>query len=68
MAEPEETIPAAVEGLALVDTAASRTRVDRDAGSRADLNEIDRESISSASRSAHRVPAFARELEAAGLG
>ena len=33
MAEPGKTIPAAVEGLALVDTAAGRTRVDQDAGS-----------------------------------
>ena len=67
MAEPGETIPAVVEGLALVDTAASRTRVDQDAGSRADLNGMDRGSISSVFHSAHGVPAFACEIEVAGL-
>ena len=68
MAEPGESIPAAVEGLALGDTAASRTRVDQDAGSRADLNGMDRGSISSASHSAHSVPVLACEIEVAGLG
>ena len=68
VAEPGETIPAAVEGLALVDTAASRTRVDQDAGSRADLNGMDRGSISSVSHSAHSAPVFACEIEVAGLG
>ena len=68
MAEPGETIPKAVERLALVDTAASRTRVDQDAGSRAELNGMDRGSISSVSHSAHSVPVFAGEIEVAGLG
>ena len=67
MAEPGETIPKAVERLALVDTAASRTRVDQDAWSRADLNVMDRGSISFASHSAHSVPLFACEIEVAGL-
>ena len=68
MAEPGKRIPTAVEGLALVDTAAGRTRVDQDPASRADLNAMDRGSISSASHSAHSVPAFACEIEVAGLG
>ena len=68
MAEPDETMPAGVEGLALVDTAASRTRVDQDAGSRADLNGTDRGSISSVFHSAHSVPVFACAIEVAGLG
>ena len=68
MAEPGETVPAAVEGLALVDTAASRTRVDQDTGSRADLNGMDRGSISSVSHSAHSAPVFACDIEVAGLG
>ena len=68
MAEPGEAMPTAVEGLALVDAAASRTRVDQDAASRADLNGIDRGSISSVSHSAHSAPAFAGEIEVAGLG
>ena len=62
MAEPGETMPAAVEGLALVDTAASCTRVDQDPGSRADLNGMDRGSISSVSHSAHSVPVLAYEI------
>ena len=68
MAEPGETIPTAVEGPALVDTAASRTCVDQDAASRADLNGMDRGSVSSVSHSAHGVPVFACEIEVAGLG
>ena len=68
MAEPGETIPKAVERLALVDTAASRTRVDQDAGSRADLNVMDRGSIPSVSHSAHSAPVFACEIEVTGLG
>ena len=68
MAEPGETMPAAVEGLALIDAAASRTRADQDTGSRADLNGMDRGSISSVSHSAHSVPVFACEIEVAGLG
>ena len=53
-------------GPSMVDTGGSRTRVNQDARSRAGLNDIDRESISSVSHPAHRVPAFARELEVAG--
>ena len=68
MAEPGEAMPTAVEGLALVDAAASRTRVDQDAASRADLNGMNRGSISSVSHSAHSVPVFACEIEVAGLG
>lgn len=68
MIERGETVPTAVEGLALVDTGASRTCVDKDAASRAGLNEIDRASISSASHSAHGVPVFACEIEFASLG
>ena len=68
MIERGETVPAAVEGLALVDTGASRTCVDQDAASRAGLNVIDRGSSSSASHSAHSVPVFACEIEVASLG
>ena len=68
MIERGETVPTAVEGLALVDTGASRTCVDQDAASRAGLNVIDRGSISSASHSAHSVPVFACEIEVASLG
>ena len=68
MAEPGESIPAAVEGLALGHTAASRTRVAQDAKSRADLNVMDRGSIPSVSHSAHSVRVFACEIEVAGLG
>ena len=68
MVEHGETVPAAVEGLAIVDTGASCTCIDQDAANRAGLNVIDRGSISSASHSAHSVPVFACEIEVAGLG
>ncbi len=68
LAERGEPIPAAVDGLALIDTGASCTCVDQDAAIRAGLNVIDRGTIASASHSAHDVPVFACEIDVAELG
>ena len=68
MVERGETVPAAVDGLALIDTGASCTCVDEDAARRAGLNVIDRGTISSASHAAHSVPVFACEIDVAELG
>lgn len=68
MAARGEAIPAAVEGLALVDTGATHTCVDEVAASRAGLSVVDWATITSASHSGHRVPVFTCEIEVAGLG
>ena len=68
MAERGEAIPAAVDGLGLIDTGASVTCVDAATAGRAGLSVMDQATISSASHSAHRVPVFAGEIEVAGLG
>lgn len=68
MAERGEPIPAAIDGLAMIDTGASVTCVDEAAAGRAGLNVVDRGTISSASHSAHSVPVFACDIDVAGLG
>ena len=68
MVKHGEVVPATVDGLALIDTGASCTCVDQSAANRAGLTVIDRGTISSASHSAHSVPVFACEIEAAVLG
>ena len=68
MAERGEPIPAAIDGLAMIDTGASVTCVDEAAAGRAGLHVVDRGTISSASHSAHSVPVFACDINVAGLG